>query len=58
MSKKLFINYLTKGNFKLEILANRILTREEILFASSIFLYKEGLRDVPNSGYGFVNYTL
>ncbi len=50
--------YLKNGNFILQVLAHRALTRKEIIFASGIFMYNQGLKKLPNRGYGHIDYTL
>lgn len=50
--------YLKNGNFILQVLAHRALTRKEIIFAADIFMNNQGLKQLPKSGLGIINYTL
>lgn len=44
--------YLKNGNFILQVLAHRALTRKEIIFATGIFISNQGLKKLPKYGYG------
>lgn len=58
MSEKKFDNQLRSGNFILHVLADRVLTREELIYAAGVYQKANRLKRLPTSGSATINFPV
>ena len=58
MPEKKFDNQLRCGNFILHVIADRVLTQEELIYAAGVYKKSRRLKRLPTSGSATISFPV